>query len=535
LKLKLVDFYPIKGMFKPGEVVKLQLKLQVDKPADAVIHLSFWELTNEVEVVSQEIKMESGNQAITFEWLPPEKVPCGYGVVCKLLNRYGKIISELNSAFDVLVDWINFPRYGFLTDFTDGRDDIQDTLEALVRFHINGLQFYDWQYRHDQLLPPTEDYIDPLGRKLSLQTVSKFIDEAHNYGMASMPYLAIYAASLKFWCDHPNWSIYDHSGQPLKFMDFLGLMDPSPGSPWFSHLLDQCKKVLTTLPFDGLHIDQYGDPKEGYNAKGEAVDIPAAFSAFINTLKSIYTDEAVVFNAVGNWPIEVLAPSSQDFSYIEVLPPKNSYLDLPEIVLGSRQLSSGKPVVIALYLPTDHPANIRLADALIFSCGGSRIEFGEHTRLLTDPYFPNHKPISLQLESILRKYYDFAVRYGVLLGPGADDLHNRNDWRVIAPLGIWNIIRKHKKWLAISLVNLNGLDEPNWDQAHPNPTVLKNIPVEVKLPVSVDQVYWVSPDDNDLQLRQLPCQYHGNTLKVTVPILEYWGIIVIEMDTEEKF
>jgi dextranase len=532
--VKLVDLYPLKGMFKPGETVRFQLKLLVDNPADMLISLSFWHLANKEGEFSQEIRLDPGEQTYTFQWLPPMKAKCGYGVVCKLLDRSGEVISERSSAFDVLHDWTAFPRYGFLTDFTIGRIDIENTLEEMARFHINGLQFYDWQYRHDQLLPPTDDYYDPLGRQLSLQSVRNFINEANNYGMASMPYLAIYAASLEFWRDHPDWAIYDQSGQPLTFMDFLGLMDPTPGSHWISHLLDQCESVLNKLPFDGLHIDQYGDPKEGFNAKGEEVDIPNAFREFISTIKDRHPKEAVVFNAVGNWPIEMLATSSQDFAYIEVWPPKTRYLDLPEIVLGARQLSMGKPVVIALYLPTDHSANIRLVDALIFSCGGSRIELGEGTRLLVDPYFPNHEAIPLQLEQILRNYHDFAVRYGDLIGPGAIDLQNLHDWQVFAPPGIWTIIRRHEMWLTISLVNLSGLDKPDWDQVHSDPKLFENMPVEVKMPELVRQVFWSSPDRADLQLFPIPWQFNGNILKVIMPFLNYWGIIVIKMESEEK-
>jgi dextranase len=533
--VKLVDFFPLKGMYKPGETVRFHLNLLLENPTDLVISLSFWHLAECAGEVSQEISLDSGEQTWICEWLPPMETPRGYGVVCKLLDGSADTISELSTAFDVLPDWTAFPRYGFLTDFTTGREDIKSTLEELARFHINGLQFYDWQYRHDQLLPPTDDYIDPLGRRLSLQTVRKFINEAHNYGMVSMPYLAVYAASLEFWWDHPDWAIYDQSGKPLTFMDFLGLMDPTPGSPWISHLLEQCESILERLPFDGLHIDQYGDPKGGFNSKGEMIDIPTAFREFISTLKRKFPDETVVFNAVGNWPIEVLAPSSQDFTYIEVWPPNTNYLDLPEIVSGARQLSGGKPVVIALYLPADHYANNRLADALIFSCGGARIELGEATRLLVDPYFPKHAAIPIQLEQTLRNYHDFAVRYGDLLGPGAEDLIEQPQWQVIVPADIWTIIRKHERWSTISLVNLSGLDNPGWDQVHSDPKTLENIPVDVKLPKPVQQVYWASPDGDDLQLFPLPWHVDGDTLKVIMPILKYWGIIVIEMATEEKF
>jgi len=491
-----------------------------------LIHLKFWHLAEEVRMESHKVPLILGEQTCTLEWIPPLETPRGYGVVCTLTDGLGQISEEISSAFDVLPNWTAFPRYGFLTDFTAERDDVESTLESLVRFHINGLQFYDWQYRHDQLLPPAEEYIDPLDRRLSLKTVRNFIEGAHKFGMAAMPYLAVYAASLEFWRDHPDWAIYDEAGQPMTFMDFLGLMDPTPDSQWIRHLQQECQRVLAELPFDGLHVDQYGDPKEGYNVDGEAIDIPGAFNAFIQTLKDTYPDEAVVFNAVGNWPIEALAPSAQDFTYIEVWPPKTNYLDLPEIVSGARGLSGGKPVVIALYLPADRPANIRLADALIYSCGGSRIELGEHTCLLSDPYFPEHQTISAELEGVLRKYHDFAVRYGDLLGPSSDYMH---DWPVDARPGVWSITRKNEHWMTVSVVIQNGIDDSGWDQPHQEPDLQRNLMVEVDLLERPHQVYWASPDGDDLQLQSISWQGGDHCLKVKLPSLKYWGIIVIEM------
>ena len=113
---------------------------------------------------------------------------------------------------------------------------------------------------------------DPLGRKLSLKTVRNLIEIAHKHGIAAMAYLAVYAASLPFAEGHQAWRLFDDKGQPCNFEDFLGLMDPSPGSPWVEHLLDECERALSELPFDGLQVDQYGDPKIGYTAKGEPID-----------------------------------------------------------------------------------------------------------------------------------------------------------------------------------------------------------------------------------------------------------------------
>ncbi|MFQ5410538.1 MAG: glycoside hydrolase family 66 protein, partial [Anaerolineales bacterium] len=405
--MRLVDLYPIKGTFAPGEMVRLTTEVEADSSAPVAIRLSVVHLASTVATLSRSVTLRAGIQKITLDWRAPQTAPRGYGAEVALFDAAGRVLDSASTAFDVLPHWTAFPRYGFLSDFMPGRADVDETLDALTRFHVNGLQFYDWQYRHDCLLPPHDNYVDPLGRPLSLDTVRDFIEAAHARGMAALPYLAIYAASADFWRAHPDWALYDSQRQPIAFGEnFLGLMDPTTDGPWARHLLDECGRVLSALSFDGLHVDQYGDPKVAFNAAGAVVDLPAAFTSFVSAAKKAYPHAAVVFNAVGNWPIESLAVAPQDFVYIEVWPPTPTYRDLQQTVAGARKLSGWKPVVIALYLPTDRLVNIRLADALIFTCGGTRIEIGERERLLADPYFPKHQPISPDLMAALRRYYD---------------------------------------------------------------------------------------------------------------------------------
>jgi dextranase len=359
--------------------------------------------------------------------------------------------------------------------------------------------------------------------------IQQFIDGAHVHGMAAMPYLAVYAASAQFWRAHPDWALYDSDHKPIPFgQDFLGLMNPTPGGRWARHLLDACGRLLATLPFDGLHVDQYGDPKVAFDAQGQSVDLPAAFANFICSLKAAHPHAAVLFNAVGNWPIEALTASPQDFAYIEVWPPATTYRDLQQIVTQARVLSGGKPVVIALYLPADQPTNIRLADALILSCGGSRIELGEQERLLADPYFPKHQALSSELQTTLRRYCDFVVRYGDLIGPAAGDTL---EYSVQAPSGVQAIARTSPGWLTVALVNMTGLGEAHWDEAQSEPTPLTEVSLQI---VSGDgairQVWWASPDHDQPQLISTTWTANTKGVHATLPYLDYWAILALELD-----
>jgi dextranase len=524
--MRVVELYATKGTFSPGEMIRLTVVVDMEAPGRADIRLSFLHLDEVVDTLMFPVSHD-GERALSLEWRAPWASLCGYGLTAELLDPSGALLDSRSTAFDVLQDWWVFPRYGFLTDFAPGRADSAATLDALVRFHINGLQFYDWQYRHDTLLPPEPEYHDPLGRALSLETVREFIEAAHERGMAAMPYLAVYAASLDFWQRHLDWALYDAAGEPVAFEGFLGLMDPAPGAPWSEHLLGECGKVLAELPFDGLHVDQYGNPKEGFDAQGTPVDIPAAFAAFIGALKERHPRAAVVFNAVANWPIEALVAAPQDFVYIEVWPPDVFFRDVRRIVTAARAMSGGRAVVIALYLPADQPENVRLADALIFSLGGSRIELGERVRLLTDPYFPKHQAISPGLRRTLRRYYDFVVRYGELLGPTAGLL---GDFVVKAPPEVWIIARTSDAgWLTLSLLNVSGLGEPRWDEPIPAPRPLIPVSVQFNLAQPITRCLWASPDGADLNLAPLPWSLDHETVTVTLPGLDHWAIVAIKL------
>ena len=524
--MRIEDFYPTQGAFVPGATITFKAQISQAAAGPLSLRLKVNHLNKLIAASTVTLAHQGGLQAHALQWSAPPENPRGYGVTVELLAPSGRVSDSASSAFDVLPDWTAFPRYGFLSDFAPGRNDMEATLAELARFHINGLQFYDWQYRHDHLLSSETNYTDPLDRALSLDTVSDFINAAHKAGMAAMPYLAVYAASLPFWSAHPAWALYDEEGRPASFLDFLGLMDPSPGSGWTGHLLEQCRLVLAALPFDGFHVDQYGDPQQGWTAAGQEIDLPAAFVAFIGCLKESHPASSVLFNAVGNWPIEALTSSALDFNYIEIWPPDVHYKDLRRIVSQARRLSAGKPVTIALYLPADQIQNVRLADALIFALGGSRIELGEAGRLLGDPYFPKHQAIGKELRQILRAYYDFAIRYGELIGPAATD--EAYPVETTQP-GVWTNARHCPGWLAVNLVNMAGLGEPRWDEPLPDPAKQDNLVVRLHCPQPVVQVWWASPDRDTIDLEPLDHYAAGGEITVTLPDLQYWALIAIEL------
>lgn len=533
--MRILDFYPARGCFSAGESVILLVEIEASVHQTIQLQLDIQHLAEPAVTLERTFQLAPGWQTVQMEWVPPPG-HAGYSAELWICSFEGPRSFAASTAFDILPSWTDFPRYGFLTDFSASRADPEAALQKLARFHINGLQFYDWQYRHDRLLAPAEEYIDPLGRALSLVSVRKLVDAAHQQGMAALPYLAIYAASAEFWRAHPAWALYDEAGNPIPFGEnFLGLMDPSPGSPWSRHLLDEGVRALKEIPFDGLHIDQYGEPKQAWDAHHQPVDLPRAFVDFIRSASDQHPDRVILFNAVGNWPIEALAESAVDFLYIEVWPPDVEYRHLAEIVLNAVRLSRGKSVVIALYLSASRPANNLLADAVILACGGTRIELGEDARLLSDPYFPKHEEIPPDLQSELRRLSDFAVRNGewvrpYTLTPAGKEIWSRGEWNppyISMEESIWTVVRRYPQTLSVQLINFSGLDlHQRWDDVHAAPRTREKVDVKIQVAKRPSHVIWDVPEQTRGPL-ELSFEFNDGMLIFQIPQIHFIGLITI--------
>ncbi len=528
--MQILECAPTRGFFKPHETIEIKVRLKADHPVAAKLRLTVSHMQTTVAQQEQDVPAFLGESWFEFIVPPISSQPQGYGLKVELFDLAGDVLDCRYSAVDTLYDWTDFPRYGFLTDFTAQRTDLDAALDTMAAYHLNGIQFYDWQYRHDTLISAVEEFVDPLGRSLSMKTVRSLIDGAHRRGMAAMPYLAVYAASLDFWSAHPDWGLFDEQGKALDFEGFLGLMDPTSGSPWIAHLTAECERVLAEMPFDGLHVDQYGEPKIAYNSRGAAVDLSQAFKDFVSQLKTAFPDQAVVFNAVGNWPIDELAASPQDFVYIEIWPPKVTFKDVLQIVSEARAKSGGKPVVIALYLPAERTVNIRLANAVIMACGGSRIELGENGRLLSDPYFPKHEERSPILVEVMRSYQDFLVRYGELLGPAAENMTEMEG--LLLPQDVIAVSRRNGATWGLSLINFSGLETPRWDEPQVAPTPLRDVFISMSLPEQPEKIWVASPDAVSPELNALPFTWQDEKVKLTLPMLDFWSLLVIQFKNE---
>ncbi len=539
---------PDKATYSPNEPIHFCIHLTDVDSTTLDLSLTIYYLNEVVDTLTTTLAAGASPSAETqLRWSPPSDAPRGYGAVLTVADETGTVLTSAETSCDVLHHWTQAPRYGFLCDFTPDRNNLAETADWLTRHHINGVQFYDWMYRHDQLLPPIDPFIDPLGRALSLTTVTQLIDALHQHNIAAMPYTAVYAASNEFHASHPDWALFQADATPYAFEDFLMIMDPSADSPWHRHLLTQFETVLDATDFDGIHIDQYGQPRTGFDASGAPIDLAQVFPDFIAATQALVqakrgSNSAVVFNAVENWPIDTLAPSQQTITYIEIWPPDTSLHDLHTTIRNAQQLAPGKPVVMACYVTPNWPHTAELASATIFASGGFHISLGEPNGFLSDPYFPKHGTMSAGLQAAIGRHYDFAVRYENVLALAQptsaetttsiriDGVPTSSDGQGAT---VWAQATSAEMGEIVQLINLLGVENPTWSDEQPAPAPLTQ-PLRLHIQTSrpVTQAWTASPDGGSLSAESLSLEILAQegdttTLVVTLPDLIVWRMLVL--------
>lgn len=324
------------------------------------------------------------------------------------------------------------------------------------RHHLNGVQFYDWQYRHHRpLADDLSGWRDWSGRWISGDTVRAYLQAAHDRNMACMAHNMIYAANETYLTDgsgvQADWRLVRASGAdftcdmdaklgPVGILQYFNLLNPE----WQKYIFAQENRVFEAFDFDGWHGDTIGengpmrttdgDPL-GYDADGKPIYlVKDGYTAFLNAAKAAIGDKYLAFNPVGAQGIENVNVSAVDVLYTEFWPwDRNAngqlyddYYTLHRAILDACKQSGGKSLIVAAYVnyrnpkATFNPATVRMLDCVVFASGGSRIELGNGGNMLSDEYFPadGKKRMDGELRSAVGRLYDFLVAYENLLRDG---------------------------------------------------------------------------------------------------------------------
>jgi dextranase len=456
----------------------------------------------------------------------------------------------LSSSFEIGINPLKNPHYGFLTDFTENAND--DYLDYLLKLHINIVQYYDWMYRHEDYIAPANPFIDPMGKSKSQKIVKAKIDECHEKGILSFAYGAVYGATNEFAALHSSWAFYDGKGKMIPFIDRFTIMN-FVTSPWRDCLLNNYKKAIEVMGFDGIHMDTYGSPKEAFSYDKKHIRFEKEFPLLINEaskkLKNI--GSAVTFNNVGAWPLSATAKTKTAFDYVEVWNPLSEYEDLLTLVRWQRSLSD-KPMVIAAYLSPYYEDNDEKASyanaflsSILYAAGAHHLIYGEDGRVLRTGYYLDNHKLSQKAFLLLRRYEDFACRYGEFIydnelrdvslthsgGDNKEYVFEDPKTKVKPAPGSFLVIVKEKKGeKIIHFLNLTNQTSTLWNQEKEKPQKNQGTWVDVLVEDQRYEIFATSPDHPELKkiTSVIALSDQGYRLRFHSGVIGLWKMIVLK-------
>lgn len=572
--------YTDKSRYEPGQqsVITVICKNTGASPWQSRLSLYITRHGHPVYQDSQSLSIGTSQSVTrTFKWTPPEDDFQGYLVEAWLENGSCGV-----TAIDVSSDWKRYPRYGYLTEFYASTPTAQTTemLNQLSRdYHINSLQYYDWMWRHENVIQRNEagqivsPWTDWRGASISFDVLQDSIAKANARAMAPMPYFQIYMGLDNYETVSgvsPQWGLYCDTMHTCQYAHDAGvtmwLFNPANVN-WQNHLCDQYSDALETMNWAGIHLDQLGNIGGGnyYDYGGNGIDLEWAFGNMLNRSKdhldyleainpAVVGRDALIFNlvdgGVGCWAVDAVLASKVDMVYSELWTTE-SYGGVSDFVRYAKANTPRKPVILAAYINQHEDTGgyfdmdtVLLADAAFFASGAFHLELGDGGYMLAQEYFPaRDKLISEDLRIRLKDYYHFITAYEQLLfapqlrfGDGGLQWISINGHNLSGNGGgntIWFLNRGTADFELFHLINLLGNDD-RWRNAAETPAVLHDISVKLRLgpDAQVSGVYTASPDANGGIMQALPYTLaedsQGHYLSVTLPRLEYWDMIYVE-------
>jgi dextranase len=514
----LIELLPAKGAFAVGESVRVEARGVPDGET-----ISAYRLDRGV-----------AHAPVDDGWVDFGTLPEG---------GYGVEGAGATSAFDILARPLDRLRYGFVSHYERGRPT-DGVAENVRRFHLNAVQFYDWMYRHADLVPPADEFQDALGQSVSLATVRALAAAVAGAGALPLAYAAVYAVGEEAWPEWRDEGLFRGDGTPWTLGDFLWNVDPS-SRRWLRHFTAELREALDA-GFAGFHLDQYGSPKWAQRADGTRVDLAEAFAALIRRVAADVPSARLIFNNVNDFPTWATAGPPQAATYIEVWSPHTRLLDLVALVAKGRSYAPKLPVVLAAYLPAydaDEAAALaaeKLQLATVFSSGATALLHGEEGAVLSDPYYVRHVTLSAAARDEARRYFDFAVRYGDLLfDPDAVDVTGSHtggenaEVKVAAPVpvsaapeagAVWCRVVRAGGGLIVHLIDLSAQADDLWATPKQPPAPLVGVRVSV---LRRDAAFLAASPEDRPALTELDVERSGSYDTVEVPPFTAWSLLQV--------
>ena len=558
-----------KAAYNPGEEVKLKLNKMVEGNA-TVRYRHLNQLIEEMPLTSTE-----------WTWTPPADDYKGYMVDIYTVENGAEVIKG-SVAVDVSSDPKMFPRNGFLSEYGKMSEaEINKVMDNLNRHHINYVQFQDWHYKHHMPLAgsataPMEVWKDIINRDCYRSTLNGYIKAGHDRNMKSLFYNLAYGALSDAEDDgvSEEWYMFKDKEHGVKDMHELGspfkssIYLTNPGNQdWIDYIGQKTSDVYDAYDFDGYQIDQLGGRGTLYDYSGSEIDYATGFTKFIKAMKEREPEKRLVMNSVGDKNVmkgfgdqEIANSECTDFFYVEVWykPVDKGFEVISDAITSQDNLTGngGRKTVLAAYMNYDfgkigrsyfNTPGVLMANAAIHAWGGAHLELGEH--MLCNEYFPNS---NLSMNGDLKKsmitFYDFITAYENLLRDGG---HGWTDVDAVATAGEisfnqWppqkgNVATVGKnlddgKTSVVHLLNYTNAIHLDWcdtnaDQKEQD--LIENKEIELDIDGrsgTVKSVWCASPDFDFGVARTLEFTQNSDKIKLTLPALKYWTMIVVEYE-----
>jgi len=548
-----MDINTDKARYNIGETVKITIDLNAVEINQKSVTLDVITKHLDQIILKQTLAISDPSEMVTIDWLPPTEDNTGYLVEVFLMDKK-TVIDQKNIAVDVSSSWKRFPRYGYLTDFSQkDPEEINEIISSLNRLHLNGFLFYDWQYKHDQPIPsPLTDqdifWLNIANDRVYRSTVEAYVEALHSRNMMASNYNLIYGAYETYALTHPSMGLFKDSNQqnqdkhdlPNTWASDLYLINPADPQ-WQAHYLEMEKEVNSWVSFDVMHLDTLGNRGTLYDSSGKYVDMPMAFSNFIEVYKNNAGQE-VLFNSVNDYAKHQIASTGQvSFAYSELWPDQfPSYTSLNSVI--HKDISYGLASVLALYM--DYPKasgefntpGVLLTQAVVLSSGGSILSMGD-LGMLSSEYFPNDKlSMSPILKTAMIDYADFMVAYENVLRGDLNEVQDEieiigvKSGTQLSPLSVWLSSKENESYKTVHLINLLNRSDLLWrDDAGKvkEPSLQKDLKLKITYSSTIKNIYAASPDHNGGSLEELDYRYSDGMITLTVPSLKYWTMILI--------
>ena len=254
----------------------------------------------------------------------------------------------------------------------------QDYINKLSQdYHINALQYYDWQYRHEQPVA-TGDFAEkwPLwydNTYAAKKTVADYETAATNAGIGSLAYSMAYAANDGYDSSHipDEWILRNDDGsywrRGLGSQWWVNTLEGTPKPEnhmtmmnvntqgWRDYITDQYVTQKDAFGFDGTHIDTLGQTVKK-DASGNSVDLTDGLTDLVNETAS-KTGTATGINLPDGAGTDKIGPSSASYIYTELWDHNETNQQVASYLQGARDKSANKPQIVAAYANNYDPAS----------------------------------------------------------------------------------------------------------------------------------------------------------------------------------